>query len=324
MSRPTGVIDPETPDPETPDPETPDPETPDPETPDPETPDPETDKDTDKKVVLQSLINGAMSFDSSSPLDRLNQHLAKSWSFSGAPQAQADELASSAQVLVTTTQAVLGDSRSYTTSAVVATLTTTQLLELALDATMQGNNPTARDIESLNSWVVRSSHSARASELSTQPKSLSREEPVSADTPDASSAAEVPVAPIDATPIEPVESPATEPSSNVRWLLPQGDLSRWSDEQISDATQPGLSSVLPSNWPMAMAKFGQWMGWPIDRSTQAPGNSDSVKHILNVLGRLKEPTLERLQIETPLNLNTPAQANLERYDALRNEQEVGS
>ena len=50
----------------------------------------------------------------------------------------------------------------------------------------------------------------------------------------------------------------------------------------------------------------------------------SAEHILNVLGRLKEPTLERLQIETPLNLNTPAQANLERYDALRTEQEVGS
>ena len=50
----------------------------------------------------------------------------------------------------------------------------------------------------------------------------------------------------------------------------------------------------------------------------------SAEHILNVLGRLKEPTLERLQIETPLHLNTPAQANLERYDALRNEQEVGS
>jgi hypothetical protein len=50
----------------------------------------------------------------------------------------------------------------------------------------------------------------------------------------------------------------------------------------------------------------------------------SAEHILNVLGRLKEPNLERLQIETPLHLNTPAQANLERYDALRNEQEVGS
>ena len=50
----------------------------------------------------------------------------------------------------------------------------------------------------------------------------------------------------------------------------------------------------------------------------------SAEHILNVLGRLKEPTLERLQIETQLHLNTPAQANLERYDALRNEQEVGS
>jgi hypothetical protein len=50
----------------------------------------------------------------------------------------------------------------------------------------------------------------------------------------------------------------------------------------------------------------------------------TAEHILNVLGRLKEPTLERLQIETPLHLNTLAQANLERYDALRNEQEVGS
>ena len=48
----------------------------------------------------------------------------------------------------------------------------------------------------------------------------------------------------------------------------------------------------------------------------------SAQHILNVLGRLKEPALERLQIETPLHLSTPAQANLERYDALRAEQEV--
>jgi hypothetical protein len=50
----------------------------------------------------------------------------------------------------------------------------------------------------------------------------------------------------------------------------------------------------------------------------------SAEHILNVMGRLKEPSLERLQIETPLQLNTPSQANLERYDALRREQEVGS
>jgi len=48
----------------------------------------------------------------------------------------------------------------------------------------------------------------------------------------------------------------------------------------------------------------------------------SADHVLNVIARLKEPRLNRLEISTPLQLNTPAQANLERYDALRSEQGV--
>ena len=50
----------------------------------------------------------------------------------------------------------------------------------------------------------------------------------------------------------------------------------------------------------------------------------SAQHILNVLARLKEPPVERQSVETPLQLNTPAQPNLERYDALRREQEASS
>jgi hypothetical protein len=48
----------------------------------------------------------------------------------------------------------------------------------------------------------------------------------------------------------------------------------------------------------------------------------SAEHVLNVIARLKEPAPARLEISTPLQLNTPALANLERYDALRNEQEA--
>ena len=50
----------------------------------------------------------------------------------------------------------------------------------------------------------------------------------------------------------------------------------------------------------------------------------SAEHVLNVIARLKEPAPApaRLEISTPLQLNTPALANLERYDALRDEQEA--
>jgi hypothetical protein len=48
----------------------------------------------------------------------------------------------------------------------------------------------------------------------------------------------------------------------------------------------------------------------------------SAEHVLNVIARLKEPAPARLEISTPLQLNTPALANLERYDALRNDQEA--
>ena len=48
----------------------------------------------------------------------------------------------------------------------------------------------------------------------------------------------------------------------------------------------------------------------------------SAEHVLNVIARLKEPAPAHLEISTPLQLNTPALANLERYDALRNEQEA--
>ncbi len=48
----------------------------------------------------------------------------------------------------------------------------------------------------------------------------------------------------------------------------------------------------------------------------------SAEHVLNVIARHKEPRPARVEISTPLQLNTPALANLERYDALRNEQEA--
>ena len=48
----------------------------------------------------------------------------------------------------------------------------------------------------------------------------------------------------------------------------------------------------------------------------------SAEHVLNVIARLKEPMSARVEISTPLQLNTPALANLECYDALRNEQEA--
>ena len=48
----------------------------------------------------------------------------------------------------------------------------------------------------------------------------------------------------------------------------------------------------------------------------------SAEHVLNVIARLKERLPAHLEISTPLQLNTPALANLERYDALRDDQEA--
>ena len=53
----------------------------------------------------------------------------------------------------------------------------------------------------------------------------------------------------------------------------------------------------------------------------------SAEHVLNVLSRLKEQTRSSEPVHTHLNLSSPSQANVDRYDRLRSgqlsTQEVG-
>ena len=44
------------------------------------------------------------------------------------------------------------------------------------------------------------------------------------------------------------------------------------------------------------------------------------EHVLNVLSRLQEQRMPEPPVATMLTLSTPPQANLQRYDALRNVQ----
>ena len=46
----------------------------------------------------------------------------------------------------------------------------------------------------------------------------------------------------------------------------------------------------------------------------------SAEHVLNVLSRLKEPSRSNEPVNTHLNLSKPSQANVDRYDRLRNQQ----
>lgn len=48
----------------------------------------------------------------------------------------------------------------------------------------------------------------------------------------------------------------------------------------------------------------------------------SAEHVLNVLSRLKEPELRVEPAATHVALKTPSQADLKRYDRLRQPQEV--
>ncbi len=49
----------------------------------------------------------------------------------------------------------------------------------------------------------------------------------------------------------------------------------------------------------------------------------SGEHVLNVLARLKEPRQRPAAVETDLVLTEPPEANVGRYDSLRNQQEAG-
>jgi len=48
----------------------------------------------------------------------------------------------------------------------------------------------------------------------------------------------------------------------------------------------------------------------------------SAEHVLNVLSRLKEPELRVGPATTSVDLKTPSQADLKRYDRLRQPKEV--
>jgi hypothetical protein len=149
-------------------------------------------------------------------------------------QGDAPALNAKAEVLVTKALDQLGDAMSHVTSFNSASVmaspqSTAQLLELAMAASQQGQQPAVNDKETLTSWIVRTSpsESYSSSESTRKPTPLPRETPIQPDAPNLLPAGQTPVSPTDTAPVAPADSPLGQPTSGVRWLLPDGDLSQW-------------------------------------------------------------------------------------------------
>ena len=193
-------------------------------------------------LMSASSMSGAMALVSSSPLERMNQRLAQSWSLIEPPQSMDEALASSAQLLSLNSRTTMGvpapapapaPARGVaavgTGSVMSSPQTTVKLLEMAMAMTQQGKNPSMSDTENLSAWVNRSMSSSNAASGLTRtdavPQSPSLAKPVLPNSVIEKSVPPVlkdPETPVESAPDAPREIPAT-PISDVRWLVPQED-----------------------------------------------------------------------------------------------------
>jgi hypothetical protein len=184
-------------------------------------------------MVAEALKSGWSPVAQLSPLEQMNQSLAKSWTSNTTAQSGEKALSAKAEVLVTKARAQLGEAMSHATSSNSASVmaspqSTAQFLELAMAASQQGQQPAVNDKETLTSWIVRTSpsESNSSSESTRKATPLPRETAIQTDVPNSFPAVQTPVSPTDTAPAAPVENPSGQPTSGVRWLLPEGDLSQ--------------------------------------------------------------------------------------------------
>ena len=213
-------------------------------------------------LVLDTLRNGAISFTSGSPLERMNQSLAQSWTV-------IVEQASTEASLTTTEKIVAAN--TYTTLGVESTSafmhggsmvinspqTTSQLLEMAMTLTQQGRQPAMSDTENLTSWVNRTVPTDTPSQTliasrSNQPASPSTTQEnasVPAGAVDIRTLVEGPASPRGtgtAIAETPTDAPISASISDVRWLLPASHLQSGSESAEIQASQPDLLSSTPA------------------------------------------------------------------------------
>ena len=228
----------------------------------------------DANVLLSAALkSGALSVESSSPLERLNQRLAQSWSLITPPQSVDEALTSSAQLLSTNSRMTLGVlanglAAAGTGSVMGRPQTTVKLLEMAMAITRQGNNPSMSDTENLGAWVNRPVSNSNPEtgltrpDVLPQPPSLAK--PVLPNSVNGQSISPLPKDPEKSmesapdAPDAPGEVPAA-PVSDVRWLMLQDDLQKWASAVIPVSTQSNLLSSLSPGWVGELAKFGQLM-----------------------------------------------------------------
>ena len=213
-------------------------------------------------LVLDTLRNGAISFTSGSPLERMNQSLAQSWTV-------IVEQASTEASLTTTEKIVAAN--TYTTLGVESTSafmhggsmvinspqTTSQLLEMAMTLTQQGRQSAMSDTENLTSWVNRTVPTDTPSQTliasrSNQPASPSTTQEnasVPAGAVDIRTLVEGPASPRGtgtAIAETPTDAPISASISDVRWLLPASHLQSGSESAEIQASQPDLLSSTPA------------------------------------------------------------------------------
>jgi hypothetical protein len=152
-----------------------------------------------------------------------------------------------------------------------------------MTVTQQGNHLALSDTESVSAWVNRTSPAVSAVESNAAPASAVSAPvtpatapatvPSSPVSPAAPQAPQTPNTPSDTAPAAPAESPATAPTSDVRWLLPSGDLqATWSPAGASaDEGKPAFWGGLTSGLMGAVSKMGQWVGLDLGRAAKAPG-----------------------------------------------------
>jgi len=241
-------------------------------------------KEVATNLVLDALRTGALTFSSASPLQQMNQRLAQSWTVNVEDDNAQEALSSDAQVVVTSSRSTLGAEFAFAfSSAGMAAMnspqTTSQLLEMAMNVTQQGQQTAVSDTESITSWVNRAVPTATPAQTSAVPQEAQPTTPASnpqngaapVEAPQVRPAVETPTAPGEtapATPEAPTEAPGVSLTSDVRWLMPPSDLTSWPASTPTPPSQTDLLSSLSTELMGAVAKLGQWVGWGSSSSNE--------------------------------------------------------
>jgi hypothetical protein len=226
-------------------------------------------------LLSAALKSGALLAQPSSPIERMNQLLAQGWAQSSQPQ---EALDSAAQVLTTQPRASLNvgtvtQAPAATLSVMAQPKSSSQLMDMAMTLTRQGNNPLPGDAESISGWVVRTAQpAAEAGREAPAPRSESTPPAAPANAPAVdtrpapSTDADKPAEPAKVTP----DAPAATPNSDVRWLMPQDELLGLLSDNVQVSAQTQVQGGVLSSIKSAALQLSQWLGWSQAPAAQPP------------------------------------------------------